>query len=215
MPMFDTENYVDCQERINRFWTENPEGAIRTRLMSPMDDFTQCRFEAAIFKRRDSTAPDATGYAFELAGGGGANKTSHEENCETSAIGRALANMGYATKREDRPSKQEMDKANRGSNAPLARPQQPPQRTQPSPTPINAKASDDQRIWLRNAAIKAGRFVEDPEGEKVANVTALNGMIRVINAAEDWETMTVQSAKKLAAMLESEITHQAQSAVPF
>lgn len=116
MARFDLSQYVDVQERIVRFWTENPNGAIRTRLMSPPDDFSQCRYEASIFKNRDSDRPDATGYAFELAGGSGPNSTSHEENCETSAIGRAFANLGYATTRENRPSRQEMTKANRDSD---------------------------------------------------------------------------------------------------
>lgn len=113
MPKFDIDNYVDVQERINRFWEEHPDGAIRTNLMSPPDDFTQCRYKAEVFKDRDRTSPDAIGWAFELAGGNGANFSSHEENCETSAIGRALANMGYAKDRNDRPSAQEMGKVNR------------------------------------------------------------------------------------------------------
>jgi hypothetical protein len=124
MPRFNLENYVDVQTRILRFWTEYPDGAIITKLMSPPDDFTQCRYEAQVFKSRDDTRPSATGYAFELAGKSerdGANFTSHEENGETSAIGRALANLGYATSRADRPSRQEMTKvANGNGHSPQA-----------------------------------------------------------------------------------------------
>ena len=36
------------------------------------------------------------GHAFERANSSFINKTSHVENCETSAIGRALASAGYA-----------------------------------------------------------------------------------------------------------------------
>jgi hypothetical protein len=111
MPPFDPNDYIDVNDRILRFWSEYPEGRIETNLMSPPDDFTQCRFRASVYKSITDAAPAATGWAFELAGGGGANRTSHEENCETSAIGRALANLGYATSAKERPSRQEMRKA--------------------------------------------------------------------------------------------------------
>jgi hypothetical protein len=128
MANFNPDNYIDVQERITRFWTEHTNGAIRTNLMSPPDDFTQCRYRADVFKDRESAEPDATGWAFEIAAPGtrGPNATSHEENCETSAIGRALANMGYATTREDRPSKQEMTKVARSTDAALSRRETPP-----------------------------------------------------------------------------------------
>lgn len=144
MPQFDPNTYVDVQERIDRFWTEHPDGAIVTRLMSPPDDFDRCRYEAAVYKHRDDGRPSAVGYAFELAGTAGANRTSHEENCETSAIGRALANMGYAKSREDRPSRQEMAKAVRTRETTGEQPNAPPRPPQraagPSapPTPIEA-----------------------------------------------------------------------------
>ncbi len=114
---FNVNEYIDVNDRILRFWSEHPDGRIQTDLMSLPDDFTQCRYKASIYKDMKDVQPAATGWAFEIAGGGGANRTSHEENCETSAIGRALANMGYATSAKDRPSKQEMEKVNRGTTA--------------------------------------------------------------------------------------------------
>lgn len=124
MPQFDPRNYVDVQTRISRFWSEYPDGAIRTVLASPPEDFERCRYRAEVYKSAANAYPDAVGYAFEVAGGRGPNATSHEENCETSAVGRALANMGYATSGKDRPSRQEMTKAN-------AAPQPEPARTRP------------------------------------------------------------------------------------
>jgi hypothetical protein len=51
----------------------------------------------------------ATGYAEEKDTDRGVNSTSALENCETSAIGRALANAGFAAKGK-RPSREEMVK---------------------------------------------------------------------------------------------------------
>lgn len=137
MPNFNLADYVDVQTRITRFWEEYPDGAIRTALASDPGDFTTCRYRAEVYKHRDNPHPDATGYAFEIAGSGMANKTSHEENCETSALGRALANMGYATSGKDRPSRQEMSKA---SNVPAQTPQRPPDAPKP-PQPTPTKGS--------------------------------------------------------------------------
>jgi hypothetical protein len=123
VPRFNLDNYVDTQERINQFWEDYPGGSINSRLMSPPDDFSVCRYEATVYRNQEDNRPAATGYAFEIAGGGGANSTNHEENCETSAIGRALANMGYAKNRDERPSRQEMDKANRAAPPPPVDPE--------------------------------------------------------------------------------------------
>jgi hypothetical protein len=114
MPRFNLEDYVDVAERIRRFWELHPEGRIVTDLMSLPDEFERVVFKATVF--RDSApgrSPDATGWAAEVAGGQGANLTSWHENCETSAIGRALANLGFVTSTEQRASKQEMAKVQR------------------------------------------------------------------------------------------------------
>ena len=111
---FNPEEYETVDERIKRFYEDNPEGAIITDLKSDPADFGQCRYAAIVF-RSASDAPHrpwATGYAYEVAGQSsrdGANFGSHEENCETSAIGRALANAGYSGAK--RPSREEMNSA--------------------------------------------------------------------------------------------------------
>lgn len=82
MPRFDPNSYIDCQERINRFWGEYPEGRIQTELMSLPDEFERVVFRASVYKALTDSVPAATGWAAEVAGGGGANQTSWHENCE-------------------------------------------------------------------------------------------------------------------------------------
>jgi hypothetical protein len=60
----------------------------------------------------------ATGWAEETRGEGHVNRTSHFENCETSALGRALANAGFAgSDYTKRPSREEMLKVERSTAA--------------------------------------------------------------------------------------------------
>lgn len=171
MAQFELRDYIDVQERISHFWTEYPNGRIETNLMSPPDDFTQCRYVARVFKDAAvDRLPDATGWAFELAGGGGANRTSHEENCETSAIGRALANMGYATSGKDRPSKQEMTKANRPTHG-----QPPPQGLRMRPHVTDASEHAVERVEAETGEIRAAPITH-------AQINEMGGLMKQL----DW-----------------------------
>lgn len=106
MGYFNLEDYETVEERLVKFWKDNPDGRITTRLL----ESSASRFivEASIFRTQESNVW-STGLAEETVQGRGVNATSALENCETSAIGRALANAGYATKGK-RASREEMSK---------------------------------------------------------------------------------------------------------
>lgn len=108
MPNFNPADYEPVEDRIRRFYADWPNGRIVTSLV--WQDENRCIFSAMVFRSEEHREPTATGYAEETRGAGMVNKTNHVENCETSAIGRALANAGYAPKGQ-RPSREEMAKA--------------------------------------------------------------------------------------------------------
>ena len=105
--MFNLEDYETVEERLVKFWKEHPDGQIHTKVL----EHTSSRFivEASIYRTEADARPWTTGLAEETVQGRGVNATSALENCETSAIGRALANAGYATKGK-RASREEMTK---------------------------------------------------------------------------------------------------------
>jgi hypothetical protein len=109
MPRFDIDSYEPVEERITKFYAIHPAGSILTELNKHTDDFSKVVFMAVCYNA-DGT-PLATGWAMEEQGKGMVNNTSHLENCETSAIGRALANMGLHGSK--RPSREEMQKVER------------------------------------------------------------------------------------------------------
>jgi len=107
MGFFNLEDYETVEERLVKFWADNKNGRVFTRLLE--SSATRFIVEAAIFRSHEDSQPWATGLAEETVQGRGVNATSALENCETSALGRALANAGYATKGK-RASREEMSK---------------------------------------------------------------------------------------------------------
>lgn len=82
--------YADVNQRIKAFRMLYPNGAITTEMVS--NENGVCVFRATIFD--DSSNVLGTGTAYEKEGSTFINKTSYIENCETSAVGRALAMCG-------------------------------------------------------------------------------------------------------------------------
>jgi hypothetical protein len=106
---FNVDDYVPVQDRINQFWSDYPEGRVLTELAGMGEGW--CCYKALLYANRDDRMPISTGFAYETVGKGMVNKQGfHHENAETSAIGRACANLGMATSAKDRPSREEMQR---------------------------------------------------------------------------------------------------------
>jgi hypothetical protein len=117
MGNFNLNNYVEVKDRIAEFYADHAGGSIRTFLVK--HEGKEVVFEARVYRSPDEAIAGiyTSGFARELEGDGMVNKTSHVENCETSAIGRALANLDYCGTvgggKAPRPSREEMQKAER------------------------------------------------------------------------------------------------------
>ena len=115
--MFNLEDYETVEERLVKFWKEHPDGRISTEIV----EHTLQRFiiKASIYRTEVDAHPWTSGFAEETVSTRGVNSTSALENCETSAIGRALANAGYASKGK-RPSREEMAKVKSAEPRPFS-----------------------------------------------------------------------------------------------
>lgn len=151
MPAFNLDNYETVEDRLARFWQEHSKGRILTSIH--YYDENRIVVRAEIYFDRDDNRPVATGYAEEVRGASPVNRTSHAENAETSAIGRGLANCGYAAK-GSRPSREEMEKVARGPVAP------PPVLTADLLTKFRA-ACQNAKILPEDVALKAGLDLHD------------------------------------------------------
>ena len=106
----DLSDYALVADRITLFYERYPAGRIVTELHSRTD--REITFRALVYRGPADVQPAATGWASEREGDGEINRVACLENTETSAVGRALANLGF-TASGRRPSREEMEKAAR------------------------------------------------------------------------------------------------------
>lgn len=107
---FSPDQYATVAERIEFFYSRFPEGRISTELVTR--EGGEITFKALVYRSAAETLAAATGWASEREGDGDINTVACLENTETSAVGRALANLGF-TASTRRPSLEEMEKAAR------------------------------------------------------------------------------------------------------
>ena len=114
---FNLNDYETVESRIKKFYEQNPDGRIVTKWLNEFrlsDTAETYIVKASVYLTAGDQAnklPKATGLAVEISGTGGANNGSALENAETSAIGRALANMNLSGNK--RTSREEMEKVER------------------------------------------------------------------------------------------------------
>lgn len=94
------KEYAEVNQRIKAFRMVYPEGAIETELQSNTEGI--CIFKAWVYGSKNwneetgwTSTLLGTGTAYEKENSSFINKTSYIENCETSAVGRALGMAGF------------------------------------------------------------------------------------------------------------------------
>ena len=146
---FNLDNYETVEQRLAKFWEEFPNGQVFTSVH--YYDENRVVFKAEVYRDITDPRPVATGHAEEVRDASPVNRTSHVENSETSAIGRALANWKFQSKTSPRPSREEMEK--------VARSEQPKQ---------PEKLTADFVTKFRKACADKG--IDPQEVAKLANV---------------------------------------------
>lgn len=84
------KEYAEVNQRIKAFRMVYPAGFIRTAILSNVDGVCVMQAEVGF----DDTIL-GTGTAYEVKDATNINRTSYIENCETSAVGRALGMAGF------------------------------------------------------------------------------------------------------------------------
>ena len=88
------KEYAEVNQRVKAFRTLYPEGFITTEILCREGGL--CIIKATVGYYADGKSVIlATGTAYEKEGSSQINRTSYIENCETSAVGRALGMAGF------------------------------------------------------------------------------------------------------------------------
>lgn len=85
------KDYAEVNQRIKAFRMVCPDGSIETEMIS--NENGVCVFKAIVKNEEGKVL--GVGHAYEKEGSTFINKTSYIENCETSAVGRALGMCGF------------------------------------------------------------------------------------------------------------------------
>ena len=149
---FNLDDYEPVAARHARWLEKHPHGRTITHMVStPGADICVIRAELWL-----DEVCIATGYAEEVRGAGNVNRTSHVENCETSAVGRALANAGMAgSDVNKRPSREEMSKV-QNTKPKMRITQAPSAMASANGVTIKGNQYGDIPDWLVLEAVQAG-----------------------------------------------------------
>ena len=89
------KEYAEVNQRIKAFRQLYPEGFIKTEILSNENGVVVMKASVGWYFADGSEIVLATGTAYEKETSSYINKTSYIENCETSAVGRALGMIGF------------------------------------------------------------------------------------------------------------------------
>ena len=157
--MFNLNDYEDVDTRIHKFYETYPDGALLTEQVLNDEEKGIVVFKAIAYRTHVDTQPSATGYARGARKDRGVDRDFWFENCETSAIGRCLANLGLSAKGK-RASSLEMAKVNDAKER---------------PAPVRVR-TEEQRDFLK-AQNPEAKIVWDTTLEPPADVLTLDEAI--------------------------------------
>jgi hypothetical protein len=183
MPKFSStvtlDNYAPVADRIELFYRAHPEGRITTKLVSR--EAREIIVKCYVYRTAADTLPAATGYAAEREGDGEVNTVACLENTETSAVGRALANLGFTASKK-RPSREEMEKAARARrNIALTSPTPP--MSQHIPTDLMALLARAQRTGFGG---ERSRVIRESVARYRAGSLSAERLTRIESRVRHW-----------------------------
>ena len=194
MARFNLDDYEMVKDRIPLFLEEYPEGRINTEVISENNGVTMKAYLYKNLEEQVSCAPLSTGIAREVPGG---HIDKYYENCETSAIGRALANINLYS--GDRPSFEEMNSAKsmqetKNKDTSVSKPSSPSQQSNSSGSP-----SPKQTPWIKafvDAGILAKQDYFDDNNNILLTGQGASDIMKIVFDDGSWNKFVKENSEK-------------------
>ena len=194
MARFNLDDYEMVKDRIPLFLEEYPEGRINTEVISENNGVTMKAYLYKNLEEQVSCAPLSTGIAREVPGG---HIDEYYENCETSAIGRALANINLYS--GDRPSFEEMNSAKsmqetKNKDTSVSKPSSPSQQSNSSGSP-----SPKQIPWIKtfvDAGILAKQDYFDDNNNILLTGQGASDIMKIVFDDGSWNKFVKENSEK-------------------
>jgi hypothetical protein len=188
---FNPEEYITVAERVTAFYDKFPLGRILTDVLEHSAETGFVLVKASAYREPDDAMPAATGHAYELRSAGHVQAGSYVEVCETSAVGRALALLGFevrrgvASREEVARGQQKAQAPTQIKTAPGAPPVKPAARTSADDldTRISELLSTLGResaafsTWVQKTYNVSGAWYDQSESLKSELATYLQGLV--------------------------------------
>lgn len=188
MAGFDLKDYVDVHQRIEKFYEKFPEGSIQTEVAKLDDSIVIMR--AYAYRNPDDPRPSIGHSQLGIPGTTPYTRGSEIENAETSAVGRAIAFLGFETK-NGIASAQEV--RNKQTDTPRRAPAAAQEAPQKPAEPVSEKLEFPD--WMKKAQKMAGekktRFKDIPVLRINESATAVD----VKNALIAWRISVSEGQK--------------------
>ena len=193
---FKGKNYVMVDQRVTAFRKLFPNGFIRTQIISNENGVCVMKAEVGVY---DQTGDNvlATGWAYEKEQSSYINKTSYIENCETSAVGRALGFLGLGIEGGAICSAEELANAINNQEKKPIRKDAPATVTKAAEVP-NTETPATVYIRKQIREIQAKMGLADYETARKLVVAWVSALVKS-NAVKpvDWNTIKLSEAEDL------------------
>lgn len=181
------KGYVQVPERVKAFRSICPNGSIQTEIVN-LENGT-VTMKSSVMDENGKIL--GTGFAQEKEGSTNINKTSFIENCETSAVGRALGWCGIGID-ASMASAEEVANAILNQGKEEKKPEEPKQETDPKKTRVTENQVGKLIKKLEADAIPVGVITELYKVKKLPELS----VFKLQNIYENWDKIKAKAEEK-------------------